>query len=258
MSVAALLEVAKKELDPAKAKECTTDGCNCLVTRDPEQTARAWANKKFCNTCLAARITESRRRHREKNPPKVEKPKFCQNPECKNKLEQITGTTRKYCSPKCADIMKRKKTVGYTRRKRQEVKESMAQRESRSGGMVRYMVEAETPGNGKGKMPIDVFESILNRRLKLIQETLGRKAREYAHGGDRLHNFHLASKMSGKTTIECIDGMMLKHVVSVRDMVDGRLKLSRAMIDEKIGDTINYCILLEAAMLEAIGEKQDD
>ena len=149
MSVSALLEVARKELDPAKAKECTTDGCNHIVMRDQNQTDRAWTNKKFCNACLAARVTESRRKHREKNPPKVEKPKFCQNPECNNQLEQITGTTRKYCSPKCADIMKRKKTVEYTRKKRQEVKEFMAKRENKRGGMVRYMVDAETPVNGK-------------------------------------------------------------------------------------------------------------
>jgi len=44
--------------------------------------------------------------------------------------------------------------------------------------------------------------------------------------------------------------MMVKHLVSVFDLIEGRIPTSQEMIDEKIGDMINYLILLEAVLKE--------
>ena len=44
--------------------------------------------------------------------------------------------------------------------------------------------------------------------------------------------------------------MAQKHLVSVMDLVHGKLKSEPVMVDEKIGDMINYLILLEAVLKE--------
>jgi len=97
----------------------------------------------------------------------------------------------------------------------------------------------------------DDFNVILQSRLSCIQSTLAGKAKEYAGGGDRLHNFKVAARISGKSPEEALQGMMLKHLVSVFDLIEDRLENTSAMVNEKIGDTINYLILLEAVLAEA-------
>jgi hypothetical protein len=93
------------------------------------------------------------------------------------------------------------------------------------------------------------FNEILKNRLRKIEETLSSKAVEYAKG-DRLYNFKRASNILQSTPQEALLGMMAKHIVSVLDLIEGTLNPSPEMIDEKIGDTINYLILLEAVLLD--------
>lgn len=97
------------------------------------------------------------------------------------------------------------------------------------------------------------FNIILERRLRLIREVLAAKADEYAKD-DRLHNFKRAAEIDqSKTPAQVCAGFMLKHIVSVLDLVDDDAagKLVRVkMRDEKIGDAINYLILLEALLSE--------
>lgn len=97
------------------------------------------------------------------------------------------------------------------------------------------------------------FQKILDEILCKISSTLGAKAGEYAKDGDRLHNFNRAMQMRGKGTREdALVGMMLKHWVSVLDIVDmvGKKNFSIAHVDEKIIDSINYLILLRAMLEE--------
>lgn len=97
------------------------------------------------------------------------------------------------------------------------------------------------------------FDKIVNERCSAILGTLASKAKEYASNDDRLHNFKEAARLEGIHPIEALQGMLLKHIVSVgdmrRDYVAGKTH-SDAMINEKIGDHINYLILLEALMKE--------
>ena len=92
------------------------------------------------------------------------------------------------------------------------------------------------------------FNAPLDERLKKIKETLGRKASGYAFNNDRLHNFKVAAQLSDSTPAHALWGMAMKHLVSVVDLVTGRLENKRKNIDEKIGDMINYLILLEALL----------
>jgi hypothetical protein len=101
-------------------------------------------------------------------------------------------------------------------------------------------------------MKINEFNKHVVRRCRLISKVLVRKGAEYASSEDRLYNFKEAAKDDSTTPEKALWGMYLKHHVSVKDLKNGHHKLSRRMIDEKIGDAINYLILLEALLIEKI------
>lgn len=100
------------------------------------------------------------------------------------------------------------------------------------------------------------FDGVLEIRLKKIQQVLAAKANEYASGQNRYHNFYRAAEMLGCTPEQALLGMLSKHLVSVMDMVEATTNGNPAkwpgqsMIDEKIGDSINYLILLEGLLLK--------
>lgn len=102
-------------------------------------------------------------------------------------------------------------------------------------------------------MTADKFDEILARRLKLTAEVLKSKAGEYATNKDRLHNFKEAALLEGDTPANALRGMLRKHWVSVMDLCDvekhpGNRKTADSLIDEKIGDSVAYLILLEAVL----------
>lgn len=110
----------------------------------------------------------------------------------------------------------------------------------------------------------NTFERIVEDTLGMAQRVLIKKSGEYSSNEDKLHNFEAAkSFMRCKTKEYALLGMLNKHLVSVIDMVEkfekgGELPTSN-MIDEKIGDSINYFILLKACfyddMIKAETEK---
>ena len=102
------------------------------------------------------------------------------------------------------------------------------------------------------------FDEILARRLTKIREILIAKGAEYSVQLDRLHNFRRAASMLGGSPEQALVGMWAKHLVSVLDMVDSidsGTTPSRALVDEKLGDTINYAILLEALITDRIDKQ---
>jgi hypothetical protein len=109
------------------------------------------------------------------------------------------------------------------------------------------------------------FNEILDNRIKLMQSVLASKEKEYAENNDRLHNFNRAASMLGVSRESALIGMWTKHIISILDIVNkfDVIRLvpkekrktihnlpSVAMIEEKIGDAINYLVLLEAMMKE--------
>lgn len=100
------------------------------------------------------------------------------------------------------------------------------------------------------------FDKVLQERINKILMVLAKKTEEYASRDNRMHNFEFAAAIMQAAGFETsrereVLSMMNKHVVSVYDLVkktlDGKV-VSPAMIDEKIGDQINYLILLEACL----------
>ncbi len=96
------------------------------------------------------------------------------------------------------------------------------------------------------------FSDVLNARIANTQKVLGSKQEEYARNGNRLHNFDVAARVGNTTPEHALKGMWMKHLVSVFDMIDSPEKVSHNMIDEKLGDLINYAILLEWMFLRRL------
>lgn len=100
-------------------------------------------------------------------------------------------------------------------------------------------------------MTIKQFDTIVNNRLSTIKESLQVKAKEYRRNDNPLHNFETAARISGETPARALDGMLMKHMVSYRDILqdidDGKL-IDKKHFDEKFKDIINYFILQEAVI----------
>lgn len=94
------------------------------------------------------------------------------------------------------------------------------------------------------------FVEILERQITLTREVLVGKAREYASDVDRLHNFKVAAEIIQSTPLKALWGMEAKHLTSLSDMVNSEKSYPAAVWDEKIGDSINYLILLRALVVD--------
>lgn len=97
------------------------------------------------------------------------------------------------------------------------------------------------------------FEEILNNRIDEIRATLNNKAKEYASDIDRLYNFKESARLQQVTVKRAAFGIMSKQLVCVEDMIKSDKQFDNSYIDEKVGDLINYLILLEAILKEENG-----
>lgn len=101
------------------------------------------------------------------------------------------------------------------------------------------------------------LNQIVEEQLALIKDVLVTKAKEYATDKDRLHNFNKAARVSGTSRERALMGFALKHIVSVDDMIDnleeGKLP-TKAQLDEKFTDTLNYYILLKICITDRMDE----
>ena len=102
------------------------------------------------------------------------------------------------------------------------------------------------------------FEAIIEERCAAIKETLKHKAFEYATDKSRFHNFEVAARKRNTTPEDALMGMKIKHDVSVDDLVEWAKnkpdKLNTHIINEKIGDSVNYLILLEGLLKRRVAK----
>ncbi len=97
------------------------------------------------------------------------------------------------------------------------------------------------------------FEKVVNDQLNKCKDVMIEKAKQYADNtnDDRLHNFKIAATLQNCTPVAALAGMMCKHTVSVYDLIqqhNNGATISAEMWDEKITDSINYLLLLKAAV----------
>jgi hypothetical protein len=107
----------------------------------------------------------------------------------------------------------------------------------------------------ENKMSEEQFDAIVHDRTVMIKRTLVEKGKEYRRNNDPLHNFRVAAKVQNTTEEKALWGFAAKHYVSFLDILNdieqGKLP-TEGVVDEKIGDLINYLILCEASIKEKI------
>ena len=97
----------------------------------------------------------------------------------------------------------------------------------------------------------------MEERKKKIREVLCAKAKEYATDENRFHNFDEAARLLNCTPKAALEGMLVKHWVSVMDLIDATPPVAEALINEKVGDAINYVILKEGLRLRYVDTFED-
>lgn len=104
------------------------------------------------------------------------------------------------------------------------------------------------------------FNQVIQDRIEKIQNSLQSKGDEYSRGNDRLHNFKRSMQIGGyRSQGEALKGMLVKHLTSVMDLIEDDAQGNPPTLElstEKLGDIINYCIILEAIFDESRTKKQ--
>lgn len=108
------------------------------------------------------------------------------------------------------------------------------------------------------------FNAVVQRMLLHCEETLCSKAAEYATDEERFINFiealpTLRARWPDAKVEDAALCFMLKHFVSIVDCIrklppHGKSSVSSAVWDEKIGDMINYLIIIRGMVHERYGE----
>lgn len=94
------------------------------------------------------------------------------------------------------------------------------------------------------------FSRRVEKRIDLIRQTLLTKHKEYAKDDNVFRNFDEAAGGLSlhSTSPEVLWSYMTKHLVSIKDIVSDNVPITDQLVSEKIGDVINYLILLEAML----------
>lgn len=88
------------------------------------------------------------------------------------------------------------------------------------------------------------FNEIVKEETKRIENILVKKQAEYNLDEDRLSHFKRAAVLAQETPEQVLYGYMLKHIMSVSDMVASGDNYSKEVWVEKMTDIHNYLILL--------------
>ncbi len=95
------------------------------------------------------------------------------------------------------------------------------------------------------------LDVIVEQRIEYIRKVLVSKGKEYVSGGDRLDNFKRTANLTGGTSKQALLGFVAKHIVALYDFANRSVgEISYAQWEEKLGDIINYMILLDALLKE--------
>lgn len=97
-----------------------------------------------------------------------------------------------------------------------------------------------------------LFDKEVEETCLGIKNVLASKECEYSPGEDRLHSFNEIARRN-KLSVQLVIWLLAeKHLNCVIDMVYGRLSPTPEMVREKIGDLINYLVILKAHFLNEI------
>lgn len=97
-------------------------------------------------------------------------------------------------------------------------------------------------------MDTKTFNMHIEDQIARCRKVLITKGDEYGRQ-DRLHNFKAFSELAGVSPEQACSGFLGKHIVSIYDMCRGIShgeKYDLETWNEKIGDAINYLLILSA------------
>jgi hypothetical protein len=104
------------------------------------------------------------------------------------------------------------------------------------------------------------FDTVINSTLDQIRDLLTIKGNEYRRNGNPFHNFEEGAKRTGLIREKVLDGMLLKHEISIADMtndlVEGKLP-SLHTVNEKFDDNLIYLLLKKSSIIDRINDKND-
>ena len=92
------------------------------------------------------------------------------------------------------------------------------------------------------------FNKVVEDQLDRIRNVLVKKAAEYNLDNDRLSVFKHAAALSEETPEQALYGFMLKHIISMTDMINSKQSYTKELWDEKLTDICNYIILLQGLL----------
>jgi len=100
-------------------------------------------------------------------------------------------------------------------------------------------------------------EDVVQRRIQLIKDVLETKNSEYADKDDVFKAFTESLPLSFHDTKQAVAWeFMVKHLQSIKMIIEARAKTGKIpdqkVLEEKIGDAINYLILIEGMFKEDI------
>lgn len=98
-------------------------------------------------------------------------------------------------------------------------------------------------------------EDVVKRRIQLIQDVLQTKNEEYAGKEDVFKAFTEALPLSFHDTKQAVAWeFMVKHLQAIKTIIEAKSKSGiipdEKLLEEKIGDAINYLILIEGMFKE--------
>jgi len=98
-------------------------------------------------------------------------------------------------------------------------------------------------------------EDVVQRRVQLIKDVLQSKNEEYAGQDDVFKAFTESLPLSFHDTKQAVAWeFMVKHLQSIKMIIEARAKTGKIpdekVLEEKIGDAINYLILIEGMFKE--------
>lgn len=109
-------------------------------------------------------------------------------------------------------------------------------------------------------MNSEVFNQLIEEQLNRCKKLLTVKNDEYAQKTDRLSNFRQPSSLLGMCPAEVAFCYDTKHIASIQKIVheisEGKLP-TKELWEEKITDYLNYGLLMNACVMEALKKKEE-
>jgi predicted patatin/cPLA2 family phospholipase len=99
------------------------------------------------------------------------------------------------------------------------------------------------------------FEEVIESTLVTLKELLITKGKEYRRNDNVYHNFDQGARIKGITPEKALDGMLLKHEISIADMtndLDKGILPTKEKVEEKFNDNLIYLLIKKAMILNRL------